>query len=203
MQMIAQKTALRRALTEIRKHLAAEGNHERDRRILENLSALEEYRRAALILCYCSTPLEVGTADIIRTAFSNGKAVALPCCDPATHTMHFYTFTDFSELSQSHYGIREPQKAESNLVRDFTGAVCIVPALSVDMNGHRLGYGGGYYDRFLEMHPTLFTVGLCYSDCLREALPVQIHDIPLRAVVTEQQSRYITGRENLEENNAG
>lgn len=187
----------------MRRRLAAEGNQTRDAQILENLVTLDVYQNAEVLLCYHATPFEVGTIDLIRRALSDGKTVALPCCDPSTHTMSFYSFSDLSELVPSHYGICEPPQTPSRLVTDLSRAVCIVPALSIDYDGNRLGYGGGYYDRFLAQNPSLMTIGLCYSECCRESIPAQIHDIPLRLVITENDRRLIKQRKSLEENHAG
>lgn len=203
MQMTDAKTALRKELTAVRRRLAAEGNQTRDAQILSNLVALDAYQCAEVLLCYHATAFEVGTVDLIRSALSDKKTVALPCCDPSTHTMSFYSFSDLSELVPSHYGICEPPQTPERLVTELSRAICIVPALSIDHAGNRLGYGGGYYDRFLAHNPSLMTIGLCYSECCRESIPAQIHDIPLRMVITEDGHRVIGQRRSLEENHAG
>lgn len=202
--MSTDKSELRRELTAVRKRLSAEGNAARDAQILSHVLGSDAYQRAAVLLCYHATALEVSTEGLIRRALMDGKTVALPCCDPSSHTMSFYRYADFDALIPSHYGICEPMRIEENRMTDFTHAVCIVPALSVDDRGNRLGYGGGYYDRFLVENPALFTIGLCYSACCRESLPAQIHDIPLCARITENGYIDLTEkRNNLEENHAG
>ena len=95
--------------------------------------------------------------------------------------MRFFRIADFSELKAGAFGIPEPTGSEEP--DNFSASLCIVPALSFDENGYRMGYGGGYYDRFLRGYDGI-SVGICYDDFLGE-IPREEHDLPVDILVTE------------------
>lgn len=137
------------------------------------------------ILCYVSVRSEAGTEMIIRHCLDSGIRVGVPKCGKSGK-MDFYYINDPSELTCSYYGIPEPQENSENLVTDFTDTLCIVPGLAFDRNGRRMGYGGGFYDRFLSGHSGIKTAGICYHSLLSEAVPSESHDISVDYILTEK-----------------
>ena len=156
-----------------------------DRDIANKLYRLNQYNNASLLLIYVSTPIEVDTREIITHALAEGKKVAVPRCEDGTRNMDFYRITDMSELTKRTFGVLEPDDNPENLVDDFTDSICIVPALCFDEDGYRLGYGKGYYDRFLQRYKGP-KVGICYSSGIRRKLLHGHFDCSVDVIVTEK-----------------
>ncbi|MGN0636268.1 MAG: 5-formyltetrahydrofolate cyclo-ligase [Acutalibacteraceae bacterium] len=152
---------------------------ERDAKITEYVLQNKAFRDAQTVFLYVSMPLEVDTFPILRAAWAMGKTVAVPRCGE-DRTMTFHRVDSEAALAVGAYGILEPQ-AHCPAVWPQKQDLCIVPALTVDKCGTRLGFGGGYYDRFLQKTP-MFTMALCYT--LSDALPREPWDIPMHSVVT-------------------
>lgn len=155
--------------------------------ILGRFLRLNQYASSNLILTYVSTPIEVDTRGLINRALSDGKRVAVPRCIDGTREMEFYEIHSVSELKKRTFGVLEPDDNPERLVTDFKGSLCVVPALCFDNFGYRLGYGKGYYDRFLSGYGGV-KVGICYSFGVRGRLIHGRFDCPVDVIVTE---RYI------------
>lgn len=158
-----------------------------DRKIQNRLMNLWAFREAALILTYVSTPIEVDTHYMIETALKSGKTVAVPKCQEESRLMNFYPIQSLAELSPGAFKVLEPIKTNKNPLKDFEGSVCIVPGFSFDKEGFRLGYGKGYYDRFLKDY-TGTAIGICYSDCVKENLPHGKNDRNIHMLITEKDT---------------
>lgn len=191
--MVAEgKPALRRALKERRACLSAETRELVDRRITERLCSLPEYRDANVLFAYLSFGSEVSTRAIIQEAWRAGKKVALPRCVPGTRRMEWYEVQSLDGLLKSPLGVEEPNP-DSALRIDASSvgeaAFALIPALAYDLNGYRLGYGGGYYDVFLESFAGM-SAGLCREAFLFDDLGdmVESHDRPVDIVVTDERA---------------
>lgn len=182
------KTELRQKYRRLRQEMAPEIKKERDEAIAEQVSRLWQYQRNEVLLVYVSTPIEVDTHGIIRRALEDGKRVAVPRCVPDTRNMEFYYIHSMNELEPGAFGVLEPIPHEERLYRVEDGGLCIVPAFSYDWQGFRLGYGKGYYDRFLSRFNGNM-VGICYSDCVQRTLPHGRFDRPVELLVTEKYLR--------------
>jgi 5-formyltetrahydrofolate cyclo-ligase len=112
------------------------------------------------------------------------KRVALPRCE-GDGKMNFYYINSVNDLKKGAYGIQEPNE-KCALFEGRDSALCIVPALSYDKHGHRLGYGGGYYDRFLSKFSGK-TVGICYEENICDSLMHGKYDRPVTLIVTEKR----------------
>lgn len=165
----------------------------KDRRIAEHVRRLWQYDKCDTVLCYVSTAIEVDTHEIIRRALADGKKVAVPRCVPDTRLMESYYIDSLEELSAGTFGVLEPTPDPDKLVTDLSHGLCLVPALCYDLEGYRLGYGKGYYDRYLAGFGGSL-VGLCYSDCIERHLPHGRYDRPVETLVTEQYIRRIDRR---------
>lgn len=150
-----------------------------DRVIAQGVLESEAYRKAGTVFLYASMPHEIDTRIILESAWQTGKSVALPRCE-ANHTMTFYKVDGETALRAGAYGIQEPCET-CVAVFPQAGDLCIVPALAVDIHGNRLGFGGGYYDRFLRRFP-IPTMALCYTLC--DPLPTESWDVPMDSAMT-------------------
>lgn len=153
-----------------------------DAAIAETVAALPEYAAADSLLCYVSTAEEVSTRAILERALKDGLPVAAPVC--VGRTMVFRRFRSLGELAPGYMGILTPGEKCAE-ARAGGRTLCVVPGLAFDREGYRLGYGGGYYDRFLADFPGV-TVGLCYEALRADHLPRGAFDIPVGRVVTER-----------------
>lgn len=187
-----QKDLLRQQNMQFRKGLSAEKKENMDRAILKRVLALHEYAVANVLYTYVSKVLEPDTAALITSALKAGKHVAVPRCLPKTSEMEFLELSSLSELEPGTYGVLEPIPGKCRPVREAGSAFCVVPGLSFDSKGYRLGYGKGYYDRFLSKFSG-FTVGLCYSGCVRWNLPHGFYDRPVNMLITEKYIRRMAG----------
>jgi 5-formyltetrahydrofolate cyclo-ligase len=163
----------------------------------EKLFSLPAWREAPVICGYVSVRGELNTDPILRRAAAEGKTVALPVTvtGAAEGRMVFRALPngDLSRLTPARFGIPEPDESCPSLTgKDLTHALILIPALAFDENGYRLGYGGGYYDRFLsflrEAEIPHTTVGLTYAVCRATALPREAHDIPVHIILDERST---------------
>lgn len=178
------KNELRRFYREKRKSLSDKDN--KDRKICERLLNSDLYKKAQTLFCYAALNDEINTDSIIEKALKDGKKVALPCCTDLSGNMDFYYIKSLSELTPGAFGIREPDPRVCEKVKSFTDSICLVPALAFDKSGYRLGYGKGYYDRFIKKF-IIISVGLCYNEFLRETLPAEDHDEAVDYIATESE----------------
>lgn len=182
---LKDKKALRKELMEKRRSLDKNDRLISDKMIYTNLMICPEIINADVILTYISTEIEVGTIKLIEAMLKNGKTVAVPKCEGKK--MRFIRIESLNSLVKGAFGIPEPTGNDE--ITDFKGAVCITPALSFDNNGYRLGYGGGFYDRFFERFNGI-SVGICYDDFIGE-VPREEYDRCVDILVTESAVRYI------------
>lgn len=159
---------------------------DKDAAIAKKVIGHDEVNNARLVLCYLSIDDEVDTINIIKGLMEMGKKIALPRCGAERGIMSFYYYKSQDELIRGRYGLLEPNPEVCEIVEDFSQSVCIVPALAIDKGGYRLGYGGGYYDRFLPSYPCK-RIGIVYDICFTESLPHGRFDIPMNHVITESQ----------------
>lgn len=157
-----------------------------DEKILSRLTELDAYRKASLVLTYVSTGAEADTRRFISRALSDGKTVAVPRCVAGTRNMDFYIIKSFDDLEKGSFSVPEPVPQKCERLTAFDGALCVVPALAYDRQGYRLGYGKGYYDRFLSVNKGMFLVGICCCGCVVKALIHGRFDIPVNMIVTEK-----------------
>ncbi|PWM26624.1 MAG: 5-formyltetrahydrofolate cyclo-ligase [Oscillospiraceae bacterium] len=178
------KTALRTQYKALRREMPPESKAASDHRIAERLVRLNAYRRCSTLLIYVSSPIEVQTSEMIAHALANGKRVAVPRCVPGTREMEFYFIEGEQDLSPGAFGIPEPVPDPAKKLTDWSGCFCVVPALACDRRGFRLGYGGGYYDRFLRAFPGTKAV-ILYKKCLVNHLWHGRYDVAVDLIVTE------------------
>lgn len=180
------KKELRAKYKQLRKDMSEQTKAELDDKICRKLVSTDAYKRCKRLLTYVSTDIEVDTMQLIHTALADGKIVAVPRCIDGTRNMDFYIITSDKQLGSGSFGVLEPDPQKCELLTCFDDAVCIVPALAYDMYGYRLGYGKGYYDRFLAAHSGLYNIGIEYCSCTVSNLVSGKFDIAADLIVTEK-----------------
>lgn len=137
------------------------------------------------LLLYAPLPHEISLIPIFNHARERGIACAFPRCGAKKGEMEFYYVEDLRDLADGKFGICEP-KEDAIPVTDLTDALMFVPALAFDRAGYRIGYGGGYYDRYLAEH-RMRTVGVTYEAFIADSLPHDKYDIAVDTVITEKR----------------
>ncbi len=177
------KKALRKSLIKKRREIAFKAN--KDKAIAEKILALPCFKNATQVLLFASTDQEFNTRKIAEYCKANGKKVFYPRCLEEYGIMEFYKVNNGSDLSLHKYGILAPATTCEKYI-EKENDVIIVPALSVDKNHYRLGYGGGYYDRFLK---NFNGVSICpvYDELRVTALPTDKNDIKVSVIATDKE----------------
>lgn len=179
------KSELRARFKEVRAAMPPEKKAQKDQAILKCALSLPEYKNCRTLLCYVSTDREIDTKKLITQAISDGKTVAVPYCIDGTRNMDFYRISSIDDLVPRTFGVLEPVPEKSGRIEEFSSAVCVLPGLAYDLMGFRLGYGGGYYDRFLSREFTGRTIGLCYSECTLARIRHGRFDVACDLLVTD------------------
>ena len=145
----AEKARIREIYKAKRAALTDSEREGQDAELCRRIILSDEYKNAKTVLLYCPMRKEIDVMPIFRAALSDGKRVAFPRCEKE-RKMTFYYVKSEDDLEAGAYGIREPKRELPTVVEDdFAESLCIVPGLVFDREGYRVGYGGGYYDRFL------------------------------------------------------
>jgi 5-formyltetrahydrofolate cyclo-ligase len=151
-----------------------------------NLLSLVEYTRAECVALYAPAHCETDTGLILAAAFKAGKRVLYPAV--CGHKMVFRSVERVEALQEGAFGILEPCPTGTDHQADEADLI-VVPGVAFDLSGHRIGYGKGFYDRFLH-HPgcTAHLVGLCHDFQLTDsAIPADVHDIPMEIIVSDKR----------------
>ncbi len=178
------KKALRREIGAKKRALSAAEIESRSAILAEKLFSTAQYRDCKSLYAYLSFNQEVRTNPIIEQAWTNGKRVAVP--KVVEDEMVFIWIDSFEGLApQGAFHIMEP--IEDGPVADDEKALILMPGLAFDPQGHRVGYGGGYYDRYLAAQPHHPTVALCYDFQLYDHLDVDDYDVPVDFIITDKE----------------
>ena len=173
------KKELRRAIRERKRAMTEEEIVSRSARLGELFAQSEAYRNAATIYGYLPYNQEVRTVPMLEQAIRDGKKVAVP--KVYGDIMKFIYLEDLSQVEKGYAGIPEPI-ADEPVAHDET-ALVLMPGLAFDPQGHRIGYGGGFYDKFLAAEPNHPTLALCYEFQMLPQLDTEEHDIPVNTVL--------------------
>lgn len=181
-----QKNIFRAKSKEYREHLTADEKLRLDQKITNRFLNLWYYRDCDLLMTYVSTSIEVDTIPIIQKALEGGKRVAVPYCIAGTRNIDYYLINSLNDLAPGTFGVMEPIVGKCKKLELFDGALCIVPALSFDISGYRLGFGKGYFDRFLASID-IEKIGICYDSCIFDEVPRGRYDKQVNMIVTESR----------------
>ena len=178
-----EKQRLRRTIRELERQLSPRYKAESSRAIAARLLAMPEYQAAQTVFCFVGTEREIDTRSILEDALAAGKHLCVPLC-MGEGIMELRAVTDLRQLIPGAYGILEPP-AEAPAVDMDEVDFAILPCVTCNHLGHRLGRGGGYYDRFLARYRG-GTVLLCREKLIREEIPLEPRDMPVPWVLTER-----------------
>jgi 5-formyltetrahydrofolate cyclo-ligase len=188
------KKIARKKFKLLRMRLSIEEVMTRSEQIKKRLFGLPEFAKAKTIAFYVAKKGsgEVETEGMIKESLVAGKRVLVPVVDKAARKILFSELRDYdSELAPGAFGILEPKPSCRRLVSIRESDLVIVPALAFDLKGHRLGHGGGYYDRLLRelasAKPSTPFVGLAYEMQVVDSLPKTLWDVPVNILVTEKR----------------
>lgn len=179
-----EKKEIRAEVKKRRREADEETLHEKSLQILERFRQLSAYKDASLLLAYVDAKREVETRLLMRCAWDDGKKVAAPRVD-GDGIMHFYYLRSLKDLEPGAFGIMEP-RADCRICEPEEGLL-LMPGVAFDEQGHRVGYGGGYYDRYLEKHPHLIHIALAFEFQIFPEVPSEKHDICPDLIVTENR----------------
>lgn len=202
---VMTKDDIRQQILAKRDSYTAKEIEEKSRKIFELLSDTKEYKDATDVLIYASTRYEVVTDDIILDCLSEGKRVFCPkVTDRKSSTMKFVRIYSLEDLKEGYFGIREPEiDSESEIYgkpgpKEDTEAadanedetpfypLIIMPGVAFDRENNRIGYGGGFYDRFLSLHPKIRTIAICFECQMFDGiLPREAMDVRPDLIISE------------------
>ena len=185
MQQSGEKRLLREEMLQRRSAVSREEKAESDKRIVQSVIASDLFEHAQTIFVYCSTKEEINTYSIISAALQVGKTICVPRCENERGNMTARKIRSISDLVPGKFRILEPHET-SEIILPEEIDLCIVPCLAADVFGFRLGYGGGYYDRFLAS-VTCPTVVLCADTSVLCAVPREDFDVPCDYIYTERR----------------
>ncbi len=182
--METTKRELRKAMIELRADMGQGARTRTENLLAARLMGTAMWKGAHNLLLFNATFREVSTKPLIDAAFAAGKHLYLPRIKDKD--MEFFIVSSREDLAPGAFGILEPT-TKIPLPADFSPdtTLCVVPALACDKEGYRLGFGGGYYDRYFARRK-VHTVTIIYDRCVVDRLPREEFDIPVDAVLTER-----------------
>lgn len=184
-----EKNALRRIYSSRRAEIDDAYHREASEKIADFFFDSEAYKNAETVLLYLSINREVRTRLMVDRILADGKRLALPVCFD-NGRMTFRYITDKSQLVKGKFSAPEPNETCEEYVGN-TPTVCVIPAIAFDKAGYRLGYGKGYYDRYLSRFDTV-RIGFSFEELFVDELPHGRYDAACDAVITEK-GVYYTG----------
>ena len=175
------KNQLNASIIEKRNSLSKEEILEKSNQIKNKLFSLDSYKKSKTIMFFVSFNSEVNTHDMIKESLKN-KTVIVP--KVAHHEIEPSVIIDFDNLIPGKFGVLEPIEAMKIAYKNI--GLVLVPGIVFDKEGHRIGYGFGYYDKFLKKVPKAIKIGLAFDFQVVDKIPREIHDVPVDMVVTEK-----------------
>lgn len=186
--LVRERDCLRRFFLEQRDQLPLGERDAGSEQIFNTFVSLPLFQEKHIFFIYCHYRSEVRTIPLLARCLMMGKTVSVPLSQPKQAQMEAVVITDrVRDLSPGYLGIPEPL-ARDRMLLPASIEVAIIPGVVFDRCGHRLGYGMGFYDRFLaQAAPQAIRIGLAFSCQLVDRIPAQPHDVPMDMVLTEQE----------------
>ena len=178
------KKALRASVLKYRAALDEQYCNHADTAMLHHLLQLPEYSLAQTIFCYIGMTHEIDTRPLIERAWQDGKTVCVPLC-VSKGIMEAHSISSWDDVKIGFYHLEEPNP-KSPLIQPQNIDLGVIPCVTCNRHGHRLGYGGGYYDRFLQQvhFPKVI---LCRKQSMQDNIPLEPHDIIMDIIISEEQ----------------
>ena len=189
------KKVIRNNMRQQLKRMDEETYFHRSRLILQRLLQEPSIIKGKTIAVTMSGFPEVETREIIKALWGMKKIVAVPKCEPKTHKMDFYAIINFDQLETVYLNIEEPKIVESTSIPKQEIDVMIVPGVVFNEVGYRVGFGGGYYDRYLSAFSGE-KMSIAFDEQIVDAVPTEAHDIPVNIILTDKRRIHcVTNRE--------
>jgi len=184
------KKELRKQILAKRGQIPSEIRQVKSKLIVERLVQLPVYQQAQALFTFVPFGHEVDIRPLIDQAIMDGKVVAVPYTDTIRKEMTIYLFEGWEQLISGVYGILEPVPAHAKKILPGQLDLIIVPGVAFDQSGGRLGYGGGFYDRFLTNYYTANCpplVAPCFSEQMTDQIPLEKHDFRVNLVINDME----------------
>lgn len=183
------KNQLRQQYKQIRNRLTADQVISYSASIARQLFATDFWQQSSTVMLYLSFQNEVITEAIYQRGWQEGKTMLLPICAPEGGLMEMSVITSFDQLEPNRYGIGELPEHLQQLIAPEQIDVCLIPGIAFDHAGTRLGFGAGYYDRYLpRVNPSAKRIALAYECQMHsETLPRDAYDLPMQYILTERK----------------
>ena len=180
------KSTQRKKMIHTMKKMKSQEYQLKSKQIQSNLLIEGKIKKSKVIGITLSAFPEVDTWGLIEELWVQGKRIAVPKCDPVTRRMTFYEINSFDQLEVVYMKLKEPIPSITHKVNSSQIDVLIVPGVVFDKNGYRIGFGGGYYDRYLSDYYGA-TVALAFDCQVVESVPVERFDLSVECILTETQ----------------
>ncbi len=179
---------MRKEMLENRSKLTKKEIREKSNKIKEKLMRLEKFKEAQVIFSFISFGDEVDTHEIIKESLKLGKRVGVPVTIPEGRKLLVSELYDFDkELELGYYDILAPKEEYIREIHPKEIDVVLVPGVVFTPAGYRIGYGGGYYDRFFSKNKDVYKIGLCFDMQIADEIPIDLYDIPVDIIITEDR----------------
>lgn len=190
----SDKKTIRKNMLYLRDRMTETELADKSTQIHKLLNSVNAYHTALWFMSYVSFGNEVNTTKIINKLFEKKRKVAVPVCISETNQIVASQIFDLDKLIPSLFGILEPDKEQLLPIDPKKLEIVLVPGLAFDIHGNRVGYGKGYYDRFLiHLNPNSLKIGLAYDFQLLDEIPSNSYDIPVDIIVTDKRIIDIKG----------
>lgn len=181
---IRSKKEIRAEVKSHRREATAEQIHNHSELICDAFLALPEYRDAKVVFAYMDCKNEVETRKVIEHCWKNGKTVAVP--KVFGEIMKYYAISSYEDLEDGYFGIQEPKHEQLQEIVCEDGLM-ILPGVAFDEQRHRVGYGGGFYDRYLEAHPDMKKIAFAFEFQVFDKVPFEKFDRQPEKIITEKR----------------
>lgn len=179
-----EKSELRKNAIHTLKSLSVSDKQMIEKQLMDQLQNSPVWKQASTIAITISQGFEWDTKPIIEAAWNAGKTVCAPKCEPKERRLDFYSFESFDQLEVVYYNLLEPKPESGKKLEKDDINLIVVPGVLFDRRGYRIGFGGGYYDRFLADYKNE-TISLVSEIQLVDELPVEPFDVPVHFIATE------------------
>ena len=184
----SKKKEIRKRVLDIRNAMFPAEIAAKSREIVRRATELREIREARTLMVFLNFGSEVATDDLVRWGWDTGKRIVVPLCGREERSLTPCLIEAFSDLEIGSYGIREPRADRLRVVQLEEIDAVLVPAVAFDRRGYRVGYGGGYYDRFLPKVPLAVWIGMVFAFQIVPEVPIGRFDAQTDRIVTEEET---------------
>ncbi len=182
-----EKKKIRQTLLQMRHSITETERNDAENKMLTILKNCDIFKKAKSIHIYISKKYEPKTHKMIKFCWENSKKVSVPCVIPGTFELFHSELNSFDELSIQAFGVSEPSPKKKNATNPESLDLIIVPGIAFDLNGGRIGYGKGFYDRFLAQ-TRAFRLALAFDFQVIENIPTEFHDVLMNGIITQTKN---------------